>query len=569
MNCPACGLYHPAFYERCVACGESLNAAKVPADQKSDSRASLTRIRFSNFEQEEGEEERDKYIKSGSHSIKPRQKQSFSNKKGIFIALFILLVFASATAFFFMRSPDDRRLLQEGKQQLSIGQYAFAVQTLSKAAALRPNDPNVYLALARAYIGVDQVKEAWDCITRAQQLGAGVIADPALATELANYYKQHGQLDKAIDLLRPLASAGIKGKKADLADLDAMHGDDCIEQGKLDEAKRLWEEVEQLNEGVRATEAKSRLATIYLKLVDIAYSKGEDTKALDYLNKVNTLEENPRNYILAADICEHSGQLNEAINQLQKALNLNIDDQAIKNKLAQLYLERGKEIIQSGNTSDGYAYFQKANSIDPAIGYPNVAIKDLKVNSSSNRVSVSGDFWNPNDKSINNLVIRAQLYDSARGIAIWQKDQRIIDDFVAPLQSQQTKRFNFIAPLQAHGQENLAFRLYVDDILYGTYPLKPGTKLSLANTTEAPQNVKAGTNAENKEIQKADFVVSKKEKIENMLPQPAVPERMKPHKAQENLDLSGPDSSSKPEAKRPEAENPVSAEEKTMKDLEF
>lgn len=418
MNCPACGLYHPAFYERCIACGmvfkpvSQQNQETIPALPEVDARSSLARIRFRDLQDQEELKAKSNIIESSSGVVKAIQSKS--NKRGLFIALLIALVFAGATAFFLGRSPDDKRLLDLGKRQLATGQYAFAVQTLSKAAALRSNDPNVYLALARAYIGVDQLSEAWNCITHAQQLGAGVIADPALASELANYYKQHGQLEKAIDLLRPLANAALPGKKGELADLDAMRGDDCIEQGKLDEAKRLWEEVERLNEGVRSTEAKSRLATIYLKLVDIAYSNGDDAKALDYLSKLNALEENARNYLLAADICEHGGKTEEAINQVQKALKLTTDDQTLKNKLAQLYMQRGKELIKSGDTVGGYAYFQQANSLDPAMGYPSVALKNLNVEVAGGKAKIAGEIWNPSLKNLDSLSMKVQLSDDAK-----------------------------------------------------------------------------------------------------------------------------------------------------------
>jgi tetratricopeptide (TPR) repeat protein len=566
MNCPACGLYHPAFYERCIACGMLLKPTQTSQDNADvppqvDPRSSLARIRFRDLQDAEEMRQNSAPQRPNLPSQTFQRLQAISNKRGFFVALLILVVFAGATAFFLGRSPDDKRLLEQGKQQLSLGQYAFAVQTLSKAAALRANDPNVYLALARAYIGVDQVTEAWGCITHAQQLGVGVIADPALASELANYYKQHGQLEKAIDLLRPLANAAIPGKKAELADLDALRGDDCIEQGKLDEAKRLWEEVQTLNEGVRSTEAKSRLATIYLKLVDIAYGKGEDAKALDYLNKLNGLEENPRNYILAADICEHGGKLDEAINQVQKALKLTTDDQTLKNKLAQLYLQRGKQVIQTGDTTTGYAYFQQANSLDDSLGFPPVAIKNLSVSTSGGKAKIAGELWNPNDKSLNSLSIKIQLSDDSRGITLWQKEQRVIDDFVPPLPSQQSKPFNFSDTVPTHGQENISFKVYIDGAFYGTYPLKAGSRVQ-SSTSENQISIKEIKDLKESKLSKTVSDKSVKEEIKNDIK----------HSESENKESKGetdPELSKTNSKQSNENESSATAEEKTMKDLDF
>ena len=570
MKCPACGLYHPAFYERCVACGTSFSSTPENEQQASqeatadihraEAKSSFAPIKFRPSEYEghfSGSEEPYEAKQSDLKSTLGRLEQitSMSNKRGVFIALLILVLFAGATAFFFSRSPDDQRLLALGKHQLSLGQYAFAVQTLSKVSSLKPNDPNVFLALARAYIGVDQVSEAWDCITHAQQLGVGVVADPALASELANYYKQHSQYEKAIDLLRPLANAAVPGKKAELADLDALRGDDCIEKGKLDEAKRDWEEVQQLNVGSRSSEAKSRLATIYLKLVDIAYANQDDAKALDYLNKVNSLEENPRNYLLAADICERDGKLKEAIDQVQKAVKIKSDDQFVKSRLAQLYLAEGKELIQLGNEDEGYGYIQQAGTLDPAFSFPAAIIKNLNIHSADSNAKITGELWNPSSKNISSLTMKVQLCNDSTGQTLWQKEQRIIDDFVAPLPPKQTKAFNFSAPNAGQKPETLAFKIYLDGNYYGEYPLKKGAR-SRNDKPSAPMTNEQSTVKSNTESQ------SKKEGQNKSPAENSVGHASKneTEPITRQIKKSGNDSDTK---------DYVSPEEKTMKDLEF
>ncbi len=574
MKCPSCGLYHPAFYERCVACGISFaepankdteyDSQEATADiSAADQKTSVAKIRFASGIQEKDTAPWDNVrsdiqskFKSGFQSGRLEQIRSISTKRGVFIALLILLVFAGATAFFLSRSPDDQRLLALGKQQLSLGQYAFAVQTLTKVSALRPNDPNVSLALARAYVGVDQLDEAWDCITHAQQLGVGVVADPALASELANYYKQHGQYEKAIDLLRPLANASVPGKKGELADLDALWGDDCIEQGKLDQAKLAWEEVQQLNEGMRATEAKSRLATVYLKLVDAAYANQDDAKALDYLNKVNALEENTRNYLLAADICERDGKLKEAIEQIQKALKLKADDQFIKSRLAQLYLAEGKELIQLGNDTEGYGYLQQVSSLDPAFAFPAAVLKNLALGVVDGKAKIAGELWNASNKTISTLTMKVQLYDNTKGVSLWQKEQRLVDEFVPPITPQQTKSFIFLAPLSNQKPEALVFRVYLDGNFYGEYPVKAGAKMRLKVLQNPLPNIIEGQTNSKPSNEKALSPESHLNLNENN---------------QNNVDHNQPNEAELAPKQNKKAQNEptVSPEEKTMKDLEF
>src|SRR5690606_5082995 len=134
--------------------------------------------------------------------------------------------------------------------------------------ALKPDDPRAHLLLARAYVGINDVDKAWESISRAQQLGEGVVAEPDLASDLANYYMKKKNYEKAIGLLRPLAKRDVKGKKAELADLDAAYGDEMLAAGNLDKALACWEEVRELRTGSRFGEAEARLATIYEKFAN-------------------------------------------------------------------------------------------------------------------------------------------------------------------------------------------------------------------------------------------------------------------------------------------------------------
>ncbi|HEY9712912.1 MAG TPA: hypothetical protein V6C72_05555, partial [Chroococcales cyanobacterium] len=301
---------------------------------------------------------------------------------GLVITVTVLLVSAGATAFFLTKQPDDERLYQQGQKELANGQYAFAVKTLTAVSALRPKDPKVFLGLARAYVGVDQVEKAWDCISQAQQLGSGVVAEPSLASDLANYYRQRGKYERAIELLRPLAKADIAGKKAELADLDALWGDESLRAGNLDQSLRCWEEVRDLREGSRYGEADARLSTIYQRLANTMASEKKDDQALAYLNKLNNIAQNARNYEMAAELYERQGQLDLAIDQMRKAISMSTKNQLMDKKLSKLLARRGKELLDQGNSDTGYAYLQQAKEVvsggEPAFS-GTVALRSLNV----------------------------------------------------------------------------------------------------------------------------------------------------------------------------------------------
>ena len=572
MKCPNCGLYHPAFYERCVGCGISLKNTSAGEELRHDSEAeakkpvnpfagitdaskqSLAKVRFGDFA---GIEPQVISPDQGQHQPdhKKGNTQKIPTKIGILSAIIILLVSAGATAFFLSQSSGDKHLLDLGKQQLSLGQYAFAVETLTKATAMKPDDPQAFLALARAYIGIDQVDKAWDCIVHAQQLGVGVVADPILASQLANYYRQKGMYEKAVDLLRPLANASVPGKKAELADMDAFRGDECIEKGDLEQARRCWEEVRDIKEGSRFPEAEARLSTIYTRLADLAYGDHEDEKAIDYINKLNAIGENTKNYLLAAEIYERDGKLDEAIEQVRKSLKLSIDNPFAQSRLAELLSKRGKELISSGQGESGYGDLEQAKTIDPGMKIPIVTLKDTicKIDPLSKKPVLSGQVWNPTNKSVDSLSMRIELCDLSKDKVLWSKNERMIDEFVPPLSAQDTKSFSFSAAYSPQDKEDLAFKIYLDGNFYQTYRLNPN---ALAEKKTAIEENKP--NKESGEVTQPsqEYGLYQKSKKKIAVPSMAL-EQTKSFSAPEKAPANQ------------QAKETVSPEEKTLKDLEY
>lgn len=469
MRCPACGTYQPAQLERCFLCGENIRPPRSNRPREDEMPTRTARSSRTGSLPDNGRSERSNKPKKQANRLLSTVPTLF----GVMVTCLIFLISAGAVVFFLTKPPDDQRLLKQGRQELANGQYAFAVKTLTRATELRPKDSKVFLALARAYVGVDQVDKAWECVSHAQQLGTGVVAEPALASDLANYYRQRGRYDKALDLLRPLAQANVPGKKAELADLDALWGDEALRNGQVDLALRCWEEVRDLREGSRFSEADSRLSTIYQKLADVSAAKNDDTKALAYLSKLNFIAQNAKNYLLAAGIYERADKLDLAIEQVRKARSLDPHNQILSRQLAGLLTRRGKELMDSGNHDAGYAYLQQAKSLDSTSQLPAVTLKNLKVGleSSSHLPRVSGEVWNPTDNTVNSVNIRAELWDKTNEKLLWSKDNRLVDEFVPPLGAKQSKSFEFVASPSVKADGKSEFRVFLDGVLYKAYAI--------------------------------------------------------------------------------------------------
>jgi tetratricopeptide (TPR) repeat protein len=491
---------------------------------------------------------RSKHVRGGFKSGVP-------TSLGILLAATVLLVTGGATFFFMTKPPDDQRLLEQGQKELQNGQYAFAVTTLNQALALRKKDPKVYLSLARAYVGVDQVEKAWDCINQAQQLGLGVVAEPALASDLANYYRQRGKYDRAVDLLRPLAQGGIAGKKAELADLDALWGDEALRQGKVDQALKCWEEVRDLREGSRYGEADARLATIYQKMANAAANNNDDAKALVYLSKLNNIAQNSRNYEMASDIYERTGELELAIDQLRRAMKLGARNTVVEKKLSMLLSRRGKELLDQGNSDAGYGYLQQAKEMNGDSKVPEITLRNVETtfDGNSHVPRIDGEVWNPSEKSINSLNLKVELYDNVTSRVIWFKDEKLVDEFVPPLNAKDSKPFDFLAgePVKANGSAE--FRIYLDGTLYKSYPIGKKDRGS-SSTVKSDEDVSTPTTSALKPIP-----------VQRPKPKPKPVVQTEQAKADTRIE---PSPNPVPTVEPPPVTRGSSSEEKTMKDLE-
>ena len=549
MKCPGCGLYHPNQYERCVSCGASFKengGEDFHDDEKGPAVETMERPESNPddpaYEEAKAHPQR-RSKKLGGVSMQSRMPTMV----GALTAVTVLLVSAGATIFFLTKTPDDERLFTKGKKELANGQYAFAVSTLEQAAALRSKDPRVFLALARAYVGVDQVDKAHDAISQAQQLGSGVVEEPQLASDLANYYRQRGKYDKALDLLRPLAKNNVPGKKAELADLDALYGDEALRTGKIDLALRCWEEVKELREGSRFGESEARLATIYQKMASNFASKNDDQKALSYLSKLNAIAQNAKNYEMASDLYEKNEKLDLAIDQLRLAIKYSTHNPIYERKLSALLTRRGKELLDAGDTDAGYGYLQQAKTVDPTNALPSVTLRGVNVGMEGGLPKISGEIWNPGDEPVNSLNVKVELVDTVSKRVLWTRDQKVVDEFVQPLQGRESKSMDFVAGTSVRMNGTNEFRVYLDGKLYKSYRLGEKTKKdSLAGDAPSNDNDSPSTGT-----------------LSRLRP------RVEPHEA---APLPAPDRSQLPDVSPSPVETAPksreSAEDKTMKDLD-
>lgn len=570
MKCPQCGLFHPSRYEQCVSCGTRLAQqpaapAPAPADmrksrglpaapQAAPSRGAPPPPQYADADAEDEEEEEEE--NESSDPSERRQQRRAQKKAGVskiaITGLFaIVLICAGGTYCFLTKPPEWQVLLADGKQQLANGQFAFAQKTLERARLIKPQDPQILLTLARAYVGIDQVEKAWICITEAQQRGTGVMTDPQLSSDLANHYRQRNQYQRAADLLRPLAEQNLPKKRAELSDLLALWGDEAFRKGSNEIAVKCWEEVRTLKDGQRFSEAESRLASIYLKIANEKMAKGDEETALDFYNKLNNLAPSPQTYERTSDIYARQGKLDLSIDQLRRALKAGTGSIELNKKLAGLLAKRGRELLDKGDSDTGYAYLQQAQGYDNKIRVPTLALRNISVkyDAASGAVHVSGVVWNPGGNQINYLAIRADLLDTKTSLVMWRRDQHVVDEFMPPMGGHETRPFEVSGPCpRADG--SIELKVYIDNTYYASYQIKEdGVAARSVDTPpretprEAPPAARPATTPAQPPAQAPPPGPAPAEPVRQPVPQPTV-------------------------QPQPEQQPTVSPEERTLQDLD-
>ena len=222
--------------------------------------------------------------------------------------------------------------------------------------------------------------------------------------------------------------------------------------------------------GSRETEADARLATIYQKLaISMATDNNSknDEQALGYLNKLNTSSPNPRNLELTSDLYAKSGQLDLAIDNLQKASELGGKNAGLDRKLAALFTRRGKQLLAQGNAEGGNSDLDQAAKLMPSAG-PVVVLRNLTVavDSVSNVAIITGELWNPSYKTTHAPAVKIELYDKTSSRVLWTEDQNVIDgmEAAAPLSSKESKAFQITSKTPVNSNDSSEIRFYFDGV---------------------------------------------------------------------------------------------------------
>ena len=123
--------------------------------------------------------------------------------------------------------------------------------------------------------------------------------------------------------------------------------------------------------------------------------------------------------------------------------------------------------VARGAKNSLMAVMTPQNADPPATGLDHV---DVTVDRHSHEPSIQGQICNRGANPIYALTMSFELFDSTSGHVLWSKDQKVVDEFVPPLNPQESKPLNITAVATDQPPNHvLQFRVYFNGKLYESY----------------------------------------------------------------------------------------------------
>ncbi|MFQ5490133.1 MAG: tetratricopeptide repeat protein [Phycisphaerae bacterium] len=224
-----------------------------------------------------------------------------------------------------------------GDAFLRMGRHAEATPLLQKATQLNPRYRMAHYLLGLAYRGLGRIDEARRELTLGADAWRQYLPD-AWAPRLAEHARR---LDDLTDRARELASAGRAPEAVQLLeDLLQWHSDNAfllnnlasiyLQQKKWDQASRLLHRAEGL--------ADTHFAT-YINLSSWAIQTGQLPRALAYADQAVKAAPNvAQSFVARYHALRGLGRVDQALNDLRSAVQLDAKDPRIAMELANQYM---------------------------------------------------------------------------------------------------------------------------------------------------------------------------------------------------------------------------------------
>jgi len=275
-------------------------------------------------------------------------------------AVWLLLLLAQA--------PSFEAALRAGLEALQHNDLAAARVSLESAAKMRPDQPQVWLALAQTYWKLHDAKLAGSAAAKAEQLAPG---DPIVLKALSLFYSESGNYEKAAE-----CAAGYASKTHADPGAYARAIQLYLQSGKPKPAI-------DLARTALAAEDRAELRYLLGKAYEMDGQPVESIREMRAAIQQNPYEESYY-FELARDLLKH--------NSPQEAIQVLEDGKKVFARSAQIELTLGVAYYSMRRFSDAVDAFLLVIRIDPGVEQPYVFLGRMLDQTASKLPDVTAAF---------------------------------------------------------------------------------------------------------------------------------------------------------------------------------
>ena len=277
-------------------------------------------------------------------------------------------MFAACLFLLFAQSPSFEGALRTGLEALQHNDLASARVSLESAAKMRPDQPQVWLALAQTYLKLHESKLAESAAEKAEQLSPG---DSLVLKALSLFYSESGNYEKAAECAAGYALKTHADHEAYVRAIQLY-----LQAGKPRPAI-------DLARTALAAENRADLRYLLGKAYEMDGQPAESAREMRAAIQLNPYEESYY-FELARDLLKH--------NRAPEAIGVLEDGKKVFARSAQIELALGVAYYSMRRFSDAVDAFLRVIRIDPGVEQPYVFLGRMLDQTASKLPDVTAAF---------------------------------------------------------------------------------------------------------------------------------------------------------------------------------
>lgn len=413
--------------------------------------------------------------------------QHEQNKFKNIIIIVVVIIVAVVGLYLVPNSPLTLDgMLSKGKYYQKTGRTALALKIFKKATESYPSSYEAHTLLGQALSEVDEPELAKQAFVKALELTEASKNKFDAQIAVASIHMFDDDYAKAEEVLMSVGDPKPDKLKEKLAEVYTAWGDKFFNENKRLEAVEKYKQAFKMLDNIDVEEqqkVEDKAIRAYTEIANYFLTQKNTDEAVKNLQNCVKDFDNPKAHLKLAEIYKKQNKADEAIEEYQKAYDLDTTGTAAL-YLGELLVDKGVELAKKNKMTEAKECFQKAQEANPSIIIPAeilyaVSLKNIKTYLSPNNVSdelfpkLTVDITNESEEPVDNLKVQAVFMDEGK---IFSRVEKVVATKEDVLESKKTSQTVTLA--SPDGVKGLKKGHLIQAKLYLVYGDQPDWKIA-------------------------------------------------------------------------------------------